>query len=101
MLINVHSKGLKVTVNHFRCNTYRKYGGRDLANASAPRLRASCATPAPLQRTAFGATICKGATFLHHPRKQLLSPRRLRLRLPSSLAAGIWSPLQTHAGSGL
>jgi len=101
MLINVHSKGLKVTVNPFRCNTYRKYGGRDLANASTPRLRASCVTPAPLQRTAFGATICKGTGFLHHPGKQLRSPRCLRLRERTSGTAGVWSPLQVVPGSGV
>jgi len=101
MLINVHSKGLKVTVNHFRCNTYRKYGGRDLANASTPRLSASCVTPAPLQRTAFGATICKGTGFLHHPGKQLRSPRCLRLRERTSGTAGVWSPLQVVPGSGV
>src|SRR5260370_11011945 len=98
MLINVHSKGLKVAVNPFRCNTYRKYGGRVLANASAPRLSASCVTPAPLQRTAFGATICKGTGFLHHPGKQRRSPRCLRLRERTSGTAGVWSPLQVVPG---
>ena len=33
----------------------------------------------PLQRKAFGATIRKGTGFLHDPRKQLRSPRCLRL----------------------
>src|SRR6266481_10170203 len=98
MLISVHSKGLKVIVNPFRCNTYRKYGGRDLANASTPRLSASCVTPAPLQRRAFGATICKGTGFLHHPGKQLRSPRCLRLRERTSGTAGVWSPLQGVPG---
>src|SRR5438309_8650125 len=41
---------------------------------------ASVATPlVPLQRKAFGATIRKGTGFLHDPRKQLRSPRCLRL----------------------
>jgi len=43
-------------------------------------LGASVATPfVPLQRKAFGATIHKGTEFLHDPRKQLRSPRCLRL----------------------
>jgi len=42
---------------------------------------APVATPSvPLQRKAFGATIRKGTGFLHDPRKQLRSPRCLRLR---------------------
>ncbi len=101
MLINVHSKGLKFTVNPFRCNTYRKHGGRDLANASAPRLSASCATPAPLQRTAFGATICKGTGFLHHPGKQLRSPRCLRLRERTSGTVHRRSRSQVVPGSSV
>ncbi len=35
--------------------------------------------PVPLQPTAFGATIRKGARFLHYPGKQLRSPRCLRI----------------------
>ena|SRR5690348_8394765 len=51
-----------------------------LAFCSALCLRASVATPSvPLQRKAFGATIRKGTEFLHDPRKQVRSPRCLRL----------------------
>src|SRR6266478_9144498 len=35
--------------------------------------------PVPLQPTALGATIGKGARILHHPGKQLRSPRCLRI----------------------
>jgi hypothetical protein len=41
--------------------------------------RRSSGSPVPLRRKAFGATICKGAGFLHHPGKQLRSPRCLRI----------------------
>ena len=41
-------------------------------------LKHSNVPPVPLQRKVFGATICKGTGFLHHPGKQLRSPRCLR-----------------------
>src|SRR5438132_7487508 len=66
----------------FRCNTYRKHGGEGgpCLTASALCLRVSVANPlVPLQGKAFGATIRKGTGFLHDPRKQLRSPRCLRL----------------------
>ena len=83
----------------FRCNTYKKHrGGGALADrpplcASVPLWQSlhlprvtehgSRATPSalsvPLQPNAFGATIRKGTGILHHPGKQLRSPRCLRI----------------------
>jgi hypothetical protein len=48
----------------------------------------------PLQPNAFGARIPKGTRFLHHPGKQLRSPRCLRIRERTSGTAQSWSPLQ-------
>src|SRR6266700_3103900 len=71
------------TVNLFRCNTYKKHGGR---GAAFPR-RSDIQTcgrsedpSVPLQSKPFGATIRKGAGILCDPGKQLRSPRCLRVR---------------------
>jgi hypothetical protein len=55
----------------------------------------------PLRRKAFGATICKGTGFLHHPGKQLRSPRCLRLRERTSGTVYRRSRSQVVPGSGV
>jgi len=56
-------------------------GGTSSFSIEAPsQLWAGTFPSVPLRRKAFGATICKGTGFLHHPGKQLRSPRCLRLR---------------------
>jgi len=57
--------------------------------------------PVPLQRKAFGATICKGTGFLRDPGKQLRSPRCLRLRERTSGTVRVWSPMQVVPGSSV
>ena len=53
----------------------------------------------PLQTNAFGATIRKGTGILHHPGKQLRSPRCLRLGERTLGTARSWFPLQGVPGS--
>jgi hypothetical protein len=55
----------------------------------------------PLRRKAFDATICKGTGFLHHPGKQLRSPRCLRLRERTSGTVHRRSRSQVVPGSGV
>jgi hypothetical protein len=55
----------------------------------------------PLQPNAFGATIPKGTRILHHPGKQLRSPRCLRIRERISETARCRSRSQTPIRSGL
>jgi hypothetical protein len=55
-------------------------GGTSSFSIEAPsQLWAGTFPSVPLRRKAFGATICKGTGFLHHPGKQLRSPRCLRI----------------------
>ena len=76
--------------------------GLSIGLRSALCAGAPVATPSvPLQRKAFGATIRKGPGFLHDPRKQLRSPRCLRLVSGHRGTARSWSPSQVVPGSSV
>jgi hypothetical protein len=59
--------------------TLTKNTGVGVSERSAFNLQTSNVPSVPLQPTAFGATIPKDTRFLHHPGKQLRSPRCLTI----------------------
>jgi hypothetical protein len=64
----------------FRCNTYKKQGGTPQRRSDVQTCgRSDVFPPVPLQPNVFGATIRKGTRILHHPGKQVRSPRCLRI----------------------
>ncbi len=68
ILVGVDSKRSIVKPKSFRCNIYKKHGGRRYLQAKSSFPQFAMLPPvSPLQGTTFGATIPKGTQFLHDP----------------------------------
>jgi hypothetical protein len=66
ILVGVDSKRFIVKPKSFRCNIYKKHGGRGYLQAKSSFPQFAMLPPvSPLQGTTFGATIPKGTRFLH------------------------------------
>jgi len=109
VLIGVHSKGFRVKLTLLDATLTRNTGQEAPHFLYVPTFgrsdwgtcrRSGVPPPVPLQPNAFGATIPKGTRFLHHPGKQLRSPRCLRLRERTSGTVHRRSRSKTPTRSG-
>ena len=82
ILVGVDSKWLTEKLSPLDATLTKNTGGRGAAFPRRSDIQ-TCGrsedSSVPLQPNAFGATIRKGTRFLHDPRKQLRSPRCLRI----------------------